>query len=86
MTPRGTRQGLDAEDLDVEEALALVKDGNGPTQRDGNGNRSPSSHAPQTGHRAAAGEHRHQATPWPEARTIAAVPRGRVPPAARQSP
>ncbi|SHI14620.1 molybdopterin molybdotransferase MoeA [Streptomyces sp. 3214.6] len=72
MTPRGTRQGLDAEDFDVEEALALVKDGNGPTQRDGNGNRSPSSHAPQTGHRAAAGEHRHQATPWPEARTIAA--------------
>ncbi|MFI7298105.1 molybdopterin molybdotransferase MoeA [Streptomyces sp. NPDC050121] len=72
MTPRGTRQGLDAEDLDVEEALALVKDGNGPTQRDGNGNGSPSSHAPRTGHRAVGGEHRHQATPWPEARTIAA--------------
>ncbi|MFI5797045.1 molybdopterin molybdotransferase MoeA [Streptomyces sp. NPDC051677] len=72
MTPRGTRQGLDAEDLDVEEALALVKDGNGPTRREGNGNGSPSSRAPQPGHRAAAGEHRHQATPWPEARTIAA--------------
>ncbi|MER6953571.1 MULTISPECIES: molybdopterin molybdotransferase MoeA [unclassified Streptomyces] len=69
MTPRGTRQGLDAEDLDVEEALALVKDGNGPAQRDGNGTQS--SPAPQAGHRAAV-EHRHQATPWPEARRIAA--------------
>ncbi|MGW1779542.1 molybdopterin molybdotransferase MoeA [Streptomyces sp. NPDC002143] len=70
MTPRGTRQGLDAEDLDVEEALALVKDGNGPAQRDGNGTQS--SPAPQAGHLAAADEHRHQATPWPEARRIAA--------------
>ncbi|MGW0942646.1 molybdopterin molybdotransferase MoeA [Streptomyces sp. NPDC002623] len=70
MTPRGTRQGLDAEDLDVEEALALVKDGNGPTQRDGSGTQS--SPAPQAGHRAAADEHRHQATAWPEARRIAA--------------
>ncbi|WP_329219151.1 molybdopterin molybdotransferase MoeA [Streptomyces sp. NBC_01485] len=83
MTPRGTRQGLDAEDLDVEEALALVKDGNGPArpagdhgsaQREGsgNGNGTPSTPAPETGHRAAAAEHRHRAVPWPEARTIAA--------------
>ncbi|WP_327316449.1 molybdopterin molybdotransferase MoeA [Streptomyces sp. NBC_01235] len=81
MTPRGTGQGLDAEDLDVEEALALVKDGNGPARpagdhgparREDNGNGSPSSLAPETGHRGAAGEHRHRATPWPEARTIAA--------------
>ncbi|MGW2048725.1 molybdopterin molybdotransferase MoeA [Streptomyces sp. NPDC001858] len=71
MTPRGSRQGLDAEDFDVEEALALVKDRNGPAQRDGNGTQS--SPAPQAGPRAAAAdEHRHQATPWPEARRIAA--------------
>ncbi|QJT02823.1 molybdopterin molybdotransferase MoeA [Streptomyces asoensis] len=56
MTARGTRQGLDAEDLDVEEALALVKDGNGtarpadgrsPAQREGGGHAtSPSSPSP----------------------------------------
>ncbi|MEV1061614.1 molybdopterin molybdotransferase MoeA [Streptomyces sp. NPDC050263] len=74
MTPRGTRQGLDAEDLDVEEALALVKDGNGPAQRDGNGTGTPASRVPEAGHRAAATDdrHRHRATPWPEARKIAA--------------
>ncbi|KPI26882.1 MoeA domain protein domain I and II [Actinobacteria bacterium OV320] len=87
MTARGTRQGLDAEDLDVEEALALVKDGNGtarppgghsPAPRGGGDGTPPSSspsspaRSPETGHRAGAAEHRHRATSWPEARTIAA--------------
>ncbi|MDX3113793.1 molybdopterin molybdotransferase MoeA [Streptomyces scabiei] len=78
MTPHGARQGLDAEDLDVEEALALVKDGNGssrptggprPEQREPDG--SSSARAADAG-RPAATEHRHRATAWPEARTIAA--------------
>ncbi|MDX3797217.1 molybdopterin molybdotransferase MoeA [Streptomyces sp. AK04-3B] len=79
MTPGGTGQGLDAEDLDVEEALALVKDGNSParpTGAHGPGRRASEgaspSRTPETGHRSAAQEHRHRATPWPEARTIAA--------------
>ncbi|MDR6980631.1 molybdopterin molybdotransferase [Streptomyces sp. 3330] len=88
MTARGTRQGLDAEDLDVEEALALVKDGNGTArpagghgseQRAGGGNGTPSApsasspaRSPETGHGGDAAEHRHRATAWPEARTIAA--------------
>lgn len=81
MTARGTRQGLDAEDLDVEEALALVKDGNGtarppgghsPAQRGGSGDGTPPSsspsspaRSPEAGHRADAAEHRHRATTWP---------------------
>lgn len=79
MTPHGARQGLDAEDLDVEEALALVKDGNGtarppgghrPAQREAD--TSSSARIPQAGHGAAAAEHHHRATAWPDARTIAA--------------
>ncbi|MFD9391471.1 molybdopterin molybdotransferase MoeA [Streptomyces sp. NPDC060000] len=82
MTARGTGQGLEAEDLDVEEALALVKDGNGtarPTGGHGHapreGNGTPSSASPssqRTGPREGAAQHRHAATPWPEARKIAA--------------
>ncbi|MFE1921559.1 molybdopterin molybdotransferase MoeA [Streptomyces asoensis] len=82
MTARGTGQGLDAEDLDVEEALALVKDGNGtgrPTggrgraQGEGHGSGTrPGPSAPETGRPGGTAEHRHAATPWPEARTIAA--------------
>ncbi|MDX3309125.1 molybdopterin molybdotransferase MoeA [Streptomyces sp. NPDC054884] len=91
MTPGGTGQGLDAEDLDVEEALALVKDGNSPARptgghgpvRSGSEGTPPSS-APESGHRAAAREHRHRATPWPEARLIAA--RAARPRAARRAP
>ncbi|MEU5276056.1 molybdopterin molybdotransferase MoeA [Streptomyces asoensis] len=81
MTARGTGQGLDAEDLDVEEALALVKDGNGtgrpagghgPTPREGHGSGARSGPcAPENGHPGGTAEHRHAATPWPEARTIA---------------
>ncbi|MET9731868.1 molybdopterin molybdotransferase MoeA [Streptomyces sp. NPDC006458] len=61
MTARGL--GRDADDFDVEEALALVKRPSGteaavPPPASGGG-----PHAP---------EHRHRATPWPEARAIAA--------------
>ncbi|MFR9798390.1 molybdopterin molybdotransferase MoeA [Streptomyces sp. MS06] len=68
MSGSGVRGGRDAEDLDVEEALALVKDSNGP------GGRMPS---PATGDSSAAhgrpGAHdRHRATPWRQARAIAA--------------
>ncbi|MEU6573228.1 molybdopterin molybdotransferase MoeA [Streptomyces sp. NPDC046805] len=65
MTPRGIRTDApaeDTEDLDVEEALALV--------------REPKSHSDSRGHAPApAGgptPERHQATPWPRAREIAA--------------
>ncbi|MEU6481649.1 molybdopterin molybdotransferase MoeA [Streptomyces sp. NPDC047017] len=37
MTARGVRTGVDAEDLDVEEALALVKEGSGRTPGGGDG-------------------------------------------------
>ncbi|MER5580803.1 molybdopterin molybdotransferase MoeA [Streptomyces asoensis] len=94
MTARGTGQGLDAEDLDVEEALALVKDGNGtgrPTggrgraQGEGHGSGTrPGPSAPETGHPGGTAEHRHAATPWPEARTIAARAARSV--AARRAP
>ncbi|MFC4501342.1 MULTISPECIES: molybdopterin molybdotransferase MoeA [Streptomyces] len=57
----GEAEYFDAEDLDVEEVLALANDGRGPT-RDGSGAvPAPSGHG-----------HRHRATPWPEARTAAA--------------
>ncbi|MDN0200410.1 molybdopterin molybdotransferase MoeA [Streptomyces sp. S.PNR 29] len=69
MTPHGTRADEDAEDFDVEEVLALVKDDHdhtpgdhaaGPTAQGGRHDASP---RPDT---------RHQATPWPEARETAA--------------
>ena len=74
MTARGTRTGegaecRDADDLDVEEALALVKEDNG---------RAPGGHLPAP---AAQGAHHnpaakpdapHAATPWPQARAVAA--------------
>jgi molybdopterin molybdotransferase len=91
MSPGGTGQGLDAEDLDVEEALALVKDGNSPARPTGGhgpGRRTSegatTSRTPEAGHRAAAQEHRHRATAWPEARAIAA--RAARPRAARRTP
>jgi molybdopterin molybdotransferase len=69
MTPHGTRADEDAEDLDVEEVLALVKDDHGHHPDDpvrgpaAPGDRHGTSHRPDT---------RHKATPWPEAREIAA--------------
>ncbi|WP_371670244.1 molybdopterin molybdotransferase MoeA [Streptomyces sp. NBC_00289] len=96
MTARGTRAdgnagSLEADDLDVEEALALVKEDNGRAAAD-NG-RTPGDHvpaptsAPQGGPRGASRashqrdshltaaqdqEHAHKATPWPQARAVAA--------------
>ncbi|MEV6167844.1 molybdopterin molybdotransferase MoeA [Streptomyces sp. NPDC051954] len=62
MTARAVRTGDDAEDFDVEEVLALVKEDSG---REDNTVPAPhSAPAPQS-------PARHQATPWPEARTVA---------------
>jgi molybdopterin molybdotransferase len=60
MTAPGVRAGEDAEDLDVEEVLALVNENNGPT---------PVPAPTGTPHKPDA---RHRATPWPEARALAA--------------
>ncbi|MDV7224216.1 molybdopterin molybdenumtransferase MoeA, partial [Streptomyces prunicolor] len=74
MTARGIHAGehaQDAEDLDVEEVLALVNEGS-----TGSGDPavpSPSaspSHAPQ-GNPRKPDTDQHKATPWPEARAIA---------------
>ncbi|MGI5427125.1 molybdopterin molybdotransferase MoeA [Streptomyces sp. CA-179760] len=66
MTPRSTRTGEDAEDLDVEEVLALVNNSNGthlpdPAAR-GENDGTGTPRKPDT---------RHRATPWPQARDIA---------------
>jgi molybdopterin molybdotransferase len=83
MTAPGVRTGEDAEDLDVEEALALVKEP-GPGHSTAQGDPSISAPAPGTGgHPAVHGtshpprhghspDARHQATPWPQARAAAA--------------
>ncbi len=52
----GSRAGATADDLDVEEALALVNEKSGPHTDTSHGSAGP----------------RHHATPWPEARTAAA--------------
>jgi len=65
---RSTRDSQDAEDLDVEEALALVKEDGASTP----GPRSvpaPSLEGEQRGQGAAHAH--HEATPWPEARLVA---------------
>ncbi|MCF3129136.1 molybdopterin molybdotransferase MoeA [Streptomyces olivochromogenes] len=73
MTAPGTRTGEpseDTDDLDVEEALALVRN---PKADHGHGDRtsaSPSEPAPR-GERASDDRH-HRATAWPRAREIAA--------------
>ncbi|MEV0638172.1 molybdopterin molybdotransferase MoeA [Streptomyces sp. NPDC050619] len=65
MTARGIPTGADAEDLDVEEVLALV---NAPPPAQGAHAGHPGTpHEPE--HKRDA---RHRATPWPEARAIAA--------------
>ncbi|MGW7645580.1 molybdopterin molybdotransferase MoeA [Streptomyces bobili] len=79
MTAPGIRDGQDAEDLDVEEVLALVKDGNRParpaadvtpdpeaTHGHGHGHGSQASPSPEARHR------KSSATPWADARTRAA--------------
>ncbi|MFF7793569.1 molybdopterin-binding protein [Streptomyces sp. NPDC007991] len=70
MTPHGTRAGEDAEDLDVEEVLALVNNSNGspgPAERGETDSRRASGR-PDPSPRP---ESRHHATPWPDARAIA---------------
>ncbi|MHC3470198.1 molybdopterin molybdotransferase MoeA [Streptomyces sp. 7R007] len=66
MSARSAPAGEDADDLDVEEALALVKEPDGRTP-------APDQVPPPAGHGT---PHRqdahHQATPWPQARAIAA--------------
>ncbi|MET8564661.1 molybdopterin molybdotransferase MoeA [Streptomyces flaveolus] len=75
MTAPGTRVGASAEDtddLDVEEALALVRDAHREPRNDstddGAGQASTPA-APSPGERPA---DRHRATPWPQAREAAA--------------
>ncbi|MFV0134795.1 molybdopterin molybdotransferase MoeA [Streptomyces sp. HMX87] len=79
MTPRGTRTGVAAEEVDdlgVEEALALVKEDPGPphaTPAHGD-HRTPGDGPqprPSTGAHGAGHAH-HRATPWPDARETAA--------------
>ncbi|GAA2764313.1 molybdopterin-binding protein [Streptomyces paradoxus] len=72
MTPHGARAGEDAEDLDVEEVLALVKNSNGshlpdPAARGGTDS-ARASHQPDPSARP---DTRHRATAWPEARALA---------------
>jgi len=72
---RGTRDGQDAEDFDVEEALALVKEAREPGPGDsGAPASSPSAPAPTPQGKNPQGKHqseRHKATSWPEARAAA---------------
>ncbi|GCB47645.1 molybdopterin molybdotransferase MoeA [Streptomyces sp. NL15-2K] len=87
MTARGIRTGQDAEDaedLDVEEVLALVKEDNGHAAGDhlpahpAHGGDHAAPHKPERPEHKQ--EARHQATPWPEAREIAArAPRAATP-------
>jgi len=68
MTARSTRTGEDAEDLDVEEVLALVNDHDNRTP--GDCVPAPASH--DAHHTAPHKPDTHRATPWPEARATAA--------------
>lgn len=69
MTPaRSTPDSQDADDLDVEEALALVKEDGVPAPQ-GRSVPAPAPEAEQPGRRSA--HARHKATPWPEARVAA---------------
>ncbi|MDT0609638.1 molybdopterin molybdotransferase MoeA [Streptomyces lancefieldiae] len=73
MTSPGIRAGEEAEDLDVEEALALVNENPGPAHGRHEHAPAPVS-APHHGDRGAptrTAELHHRATPWPQARAIA---------------
>ncbi|WP_210573331.1 molybdopterin molybdotransferase MoeA [Streptomyces sp. GESEQ-4] len=65
MTARSVRTGDDAEEFDVEEVLALVKEDSG---REDHAVPAPQSAAASP---ASSAHPRHQATPWSEARRIA---------------
>ncbi|MGW3139208.1 molybdopterin molybdotransferase MoeA [Streptomyces sp. NPDC001139] len=84
MTARSTRTGEDAEDLDVDEVLALVNEHNGP------GGHVPPPAAQRTrpagpGTPGTPDAH-HRATPWPEARAVAVGAACSGSPAARRGP
>jgi molybdopterin molybdotransferase len=69
MTAPGIRTGEEADDLDVEEALALVKKAHG---RDGHVPARTGQEAPaNTSTASPKPDAHHRATPWPEARAIA---------------
>jgi molybdopterin molybdotransferase len=71
MTPHGARAGEDAEDLDVEEVLALVNDSSGrPPRGPAARSEAPSTSTPRQQDTPAPPD-RHRATPWPEARAVA---------------
>ncbi|NEB06267.1 molybdopterin molybdenumtransferase MoeA, partial [Streptomyces sp. SID13726] len=70
-----TGQAEDADELDVEEALALVKEDNGRDGRSGHSAPAPAPAAappPQASGPVPRPDAHHRATPWPEARASAA--------------
>ncbi|MEU6547275.1 molybdopterin molybdotransferase MoeA [Streptomyces sp. NPDC046859] len=86
MTAGGTRAGEDAEDLDIEEALALVNQGHGPSAH-GDSVPAPASRPHGLGQ---PGRHKedghHRAMPWPDAREVAARAARAAVKAARRAP
>ncbi|MEU1849391.1 molybdopterin molybdotransferase MoeA [Streptomyces sp. NPDC019990] len=80
MTPNGTRAGEDAEDLDVEEVLALVNSNGGQRPDPARPGEADSTRTPR-GPGA-----RHSATPWPEARAVATRTARSAARAARRAP
>jgi molybdopterin molybdotransferase len=70
MTSPGTRADEEAEDLDVEEALALVQDKPGPPHGDPRPAATPARATHHGAPHHPADSH-HRATPWPEARSTA---------------
>ncbi|MET7693059.1 molybdopterin molybdotransferase MoeA [Streptomyces sp. NPDC005483] len=89
MTARSVRTGdptghaEDADDLDVEEALALVREDNGSAHT--GGHRTPAPPSQGSGPAAKPDAH-HRATPWPEARATAARAARAVTRSARRAP
>ncbi|MGW5492744.1 molybdopterin molybdotransferase MoeA [Streptomyces olivaceoviridis] len=75
MTAPGTRSEASAEDtddLDVEEALALVRDAHREPRDDSTGDGAGQASAPAAQSSGARPAERHRATPWPQAREAAA--------------
>ncbi|MEU0170908.1 molybdopterin molybdotransferase MoeA [Streptomyces iakyrus] len=86
MTPHGARAGEDAEDLDVEEVLALVRNSNGSHLPDPAAHGGTDSHAAHRPDPSARPGTRHRATGWPEARAVAERAGRHATRAARRSP
>ncbi|MFI2631942.1 molybdopterin molybdotransferase MoeA [Streptomyces collinus] len=87
MTRHGARAGEDAEDLDVEEVLALVRNSNGSHLPDpsahGGTDSARATHRPDPSARPGT---RHRATGWPEARVVAERAGRHATRAARRAP